>query len=238
MLRLLFLVIFLSGCQTAQTVTTRTPLYKYRADLRITADGRTHEGLMSIARSVPTKIQVDSPVKMDLLRISTCNRDVTVEKVGNRGGWWSESGTQYIYDYIPTAVESEGFCPMYIQVFDGNLLTSWSMVSFKTTEKLKADVSCNGENYPSVGIDSCQSMYGFEQGLAFAAPIKYTSRGPCAVRKLDEQTLRIRTTGPGFCGVTVYDGKDFFKFILLGYDEILVRGKAQPIKTDFGGGGW
>lgn len=192
--------------------------------------------MISVPRLERLTIQIDSPVKMDLVRISSCNRDFTTEKVGNTGGWFSETKTTFKYDYMPTAVESEGFCPLYIQIFDQDLLTAWGMVSFQTTEKLRAKVSCNGETYASAGLDSCYSMFGFEQGLSFEQDVKYAYRGPCEISKKSSKELRVRTNSLGFCTVTAYDGKDFFRFVLLGYDEILVRGKANPIRTDFGGG--
>lgn len=227
---------FLIGCATTQTITTRTPLYKYRADTQITVGDKSISGMISVQRAEPTKIQIDSPVKMDLVRISSCSRDFTTEKVGNAGWWLSQSGRQLILNFSPSVVEREGYCPLYIQIFDDKLLTAWGFVAFRTTEKLEAQVSCNGLDYPATGLDSCQSMLGFEQGLSFKSPIKYTTRGPCEVRRLDEKTLRVRTNALGFCRLTAYDGKDFFKFVLLGYDEILVRGRANPIKTDYGGG--
>lgn len=233
----IIILIFGMGCSTAQTITTRTPLYKYRADIQITAQGKSINGMVSIPRSQPTEIQIDSPVEMDLVRISSCNRDVIAEKVRQReGSWWfNQVGKQLVYSYQPTDVEHEGFCPIYIQVFDDKLMTAWGFVGFRTNENLKAKVSCNGNQYFALGLDACQSYYSFEQGLEFEAPIKYATRGPCEVKKLSEKILRVRTMTAGFCELTAYDGKDFFKFILLGYDEILVRGRANTIKSDFGG---
>lgn len=173
---------------------------------------------------------------MDLVRLSTCNRDWTIEKVGNSGGWFGKSSNTYTFNFEPTEVEREGFCPLYVQVFDEGLLTAWGFVAFKTTEKLKAKIDCDGESYTAEGVDSCQGMFGFEHGLKFERDVKYTFRGPCDVKRKDPLNYRVRTTGPGFCAVSFFDGTDFFKFILLGYDEILVRGKQTTIRTDFGGG--
>ncbi len=223
------LCVALVSCTSARQLTTRTPLYLYRADVNFTVDGRSIPGLISIPRSQPTEIRIDSPVKMDVVRISSCNRDTIYEKVGNRGGWFSESGTSFIYNYTPNEVENEGLCPVYVQIFDANLMTAWGFVAFKTTEKLKAHVDCDGDSYDAEGMDSCQSMHGFEQGLRFDVPVKYTTRGPCLVVRRDDRTLRVSTTGPGFCALTAYDGKDFFKFTLLGYDELLVRGKPTAM---------
>lgn len=218
---------FLFGCSTAQQITTKTPLYLYRADVRFTVDGRSIPGMISIPRSAPTEIRIDSPVKLDLVRISSCNRDVVFEKIGNTGGWFSQTGTSFIYKYHPNEVEAEGLCPIYVQIFDASLLTAWGFIAFKNTEKLKAHVDCDGDSYESTGMDSCQSMRGFEQGLRFDVPIKYTTRGPCQVVRRDDKTLRVSTTGSGFCALTAYDGKEFFKFTLLGYESILVRGKSM-----------
>jgi hypothetical protein len=235
-------LLFCLGCGSAQTVTTRTPLYKYRADVRITTQGKSINGMISVPRAEgPVRIQIDSPVKMDLVRVSSCNRDWLAEKVTKRVGWWNEVGTQLIFDYEPNDVEEERFCPAYIQVFDDKLLTSWGFVGFVSTEKLKARVSCNGDEYHTIGLDSCQSLYGFEQGLQFQVPVKYVTRGPCAVTKKDEYNLRVRATAPGFCLVTVCEAdkcttepEKGFKFVLLGYEEILIRGR-EPLKSDSGG---
>lgn len=225
-IRLLALVvgISLTACATAKQLTSKTPLYLYRADVSFSTENKSVQGMISIPRTDPTQIRIDSPVTMDFVRISSCNRDNTFEKIGNRGGWFSTSAKEFNYDYSPNEVEKEGLCPIYVQIFSEKLLTAWGMINFRINEKLKARVSCDGEEYTAEGLDSCQSMKGFEQGLRFDVPIKYVTRGPCTVERINDRTLRVRTSEAGFCALTAYDGKEFFKFVLLGYEEILVRG--------------
>lgn len=215
----LFLLIFL-GCTTAQ-VTVKTPLYQYKPDIEIGIDGKAFDGMGAVPLSAK-RIQIISKAKLDLLMISSCHRNFTIERVD--ANWFGGSKKKYLYDYIPTTIESEEFCPLYIQAFDRSGITAWGYIAFSSSEKLTGKLICNGNTSSNV-VSVCASRAGFEQGLHFDKPIeKFVGSELCEITKLNEGDFRLRTKS-GFCYATFYDGKDFHRLVLLGYDEALIRGE-------------
>lgn len=210
----------LTACSSAQ-ITTRTPLYQYKPDILITVDGRTFDG-MGVTEVGDKDINIVSKAKLDLLMISSCHRNFTKERVDP--DWYGGSGKTYTYRYSPTEIESEGFCPLYIQAFDKSGVTAWGYLALRKEERLPAKTQCNGTNWSFKGISVCASRAGFEQGIAFERPVKYTSNELCTITPKSDRTFRLRTQ-KGFCYATFTDGIEIHRLVLLGYDEALIRGE-------------
>jgi hypothetical protein len=233
--RFLLLILFsaaLTGCASlpdwketflgqANQKTEKPPLYKYRADMQITVGGKKFDGVavadLNYARN---KIELESRVKMDRLEIMSCRRHQVFENVG--GGWFSSSGTKMSYEYVPNNGESEAGCPVYFQAFAKNLLTSWGMIFFRTSETLLADVGCNGEQETFKGVSICQTKAGLKQSFAFAQPVNFELGETCAAANPSDRLIEIAPK-LGFCEATFDDGRNFHRLILLGYESVLVR---------------
>lgn len=213
-------VIYLTACTSAQ-ITVKTPLYQYKPDMLITVDGATFDG-MAVTALGKKDIQIISKARLDLLMISSCHRNFTIEKVDH--DWFGGSGKTYTYHYEPTEIESEGFCPLYIQAFDIKGITAWGYLAFRTTEKLPAKTQCNGTDWSFAGVSVCATRAGFEQGISFSKPVRYVAGDKCEVKKKDDKSFRLRAH-EGFCYITFTDGTDYHRVVLLGYTEALIRGE-------------
>jgi hypothetical protein len=216
----------LVGCTTPGQVATRLPLHQYKADIEITVDGVKFEGMGVTLLEGPKRITLKSKARFDLLTISSCHRNFTQERIDYKSGWFGTGGQSagtYTFDYAPTEVEKDGYCPLYIQAFDKNGTAAWGYLAFRTNEFLPARMECNGRGWSFKGISVCQSRHGFEQALTFDRPVKYEASELCKIQAKSDKSFRARAE-KGFCYATFTDGKERHRLVLLGYDEVLIRG--------------
>lgn len=222
---------FFVGCSLLQKgqPATRLPLWTYKADISITLDGQTFDG-MAVTTVGAKSIQLKSKAKLDLLLISSCHREFSQERVDYEKGWFGLGGSSakvYTYSYTPTQIEKESFCPLYIQAFDRSGIAAWGYVAMRTVEALPSQTHCNGRTWKFSGISVCQSRKGFEQGISFDVPVRYASNDLCQITAKSDRDFRVRVKGMGFCEATFTDGKNKHRLVLLGYDEVLVRAGEQ-----------
>lgn len=217
---LLFFIFLLAGCTTGQ-VATKTPLYQYKPDIEIGIDKMVFDG-MAVADLGAKQIQIVSKARLDLLMISSCHRNFTIERLD--ATWFGGSKKKYVYSYIPTTIESEGFCPLYIQAFEKSGISAWGYIAFRTDEKLPGKLYCNGVAQTFNGVSACASRAGFEQGIHFDKPVRFEKSELCEVSQRSPGDFRLKAKD-GFCYITFFDGKDFHRTILLGYSEALIRGE-------------
>lgn len=211
---------FLFGCVSTAQITTEVPLYKYRADMRITIDGVTSTG-MAIGEIGTKDIAIVSQAPLDLLRITTCHRDFTIQKVDQ--GWFGGSGKSYTYHYEPSDEERDGTCPLYIEAYSKDLVTDWGFVVFRNNENLTAIVECNGSTASYRGVSVCQVKAGLNQVVRFNQVVKFAAEKSCHVETKDNKEFVIKGD-MGFCRMEFSpEGVIFHRFIMLGYDKVLIR---------------
>jgi hypothetical protein len=227
------LTLFL-GCVSKGQLATKLPLYNYKGDIEISVDGRAFEGMGVTILNGPKRIVLKSKARFDLLRISSCHREMTFEKIDYREGWFGmggESAREFVFDYSPLDVEKEEFCPLYFEAYEkrtGSLdgvVAAWGMLIFRTTEFLPSRTECNGTGWSFKGISACQTRAGLEQTISFERKItRHISNPLCQIEPKSDRSFRVRG-GKGFCYATFTDGKEKHRLVLLGYDEVLIRGE-------------
>lgn len=224
-MRLLIVTLFfahaLISCASGMQQTTDAPLYKYRANIQITVDNVEFDGMGVTGLTGPKDIALVSQARLDLLKINTCHRDFTIEKVDK--GWFGGSGKKYTYHYVPTEKEKSRVCSMYIQSFDKKGITDWGYLAFRTDETLPAVMECNGRSQRYAGISICQTMAGLDQSLTFDRDVEFEADANCSVKVETKRKYTIRGT-KGFCLAEFSDGKEWHRMILLGYEKNLIRG--------------
>lgn len=229
-LSLFVFIFFLTGCglfgPKAQ-VATRLPLYTYKADIKIFVDGKVFDGMAVTDLSESKSIRLKSRARFDLLTITSPHREFTKEKIDFDDVWFGlggKSAREYTYEYSPLPIEKELFSPLYIQAFEKNGIAAWGYIAFRSTENLPAMTQCNGKRLFFPGISVCQTRSGFEQGIDFDRDVTlFTSNDKCKIEKKSARSFRLRGA-LGFCLATFQDQKgDKHRFVLLSYDEILVR---------------
>lgn len=215
------------GCSSVAQKATRLPLWTYKADIEISVDGKTFDGMAVTKLDGAKSISIRSKARLDLLAISSCHREFTEERVDYKEGWFGIGGASaksYVYEFAPTNIEKEAYCPLYIQAFDKNGVAAWGYVAFRTIENLPARTECNGVGWRFSGISVCQTRAGFEQAISFDRAVKIASNELCKIEAKSDREFRVRS-GKGFCLATFTDGVERHRLVLLGYDEILIRGE-------------
>ena len=213
MTRVALLALLLTGCAgVSQKSTVGQPLWSYRADMGMMAGPSTFEGMgvTKLFGSIP--IQVNSPVALDRLQVTTCARAEVYENVKN----------PFTFDYVPSPRETDGLCPMYIEAYSKDQLTSWGFLGFRQTETLPAHIWCNGEGYTYAGLSVCQTKTGLEQQLDFKKPVKFIAEKSCNLTTSDNQSF-LAKPDKGFCRATFTAGGEYHRLIMLGYDSVLIR---------------
>lgn len=234
----------LTGCVSGQ-LATKDPLYRYRADMKITVDGVKFDGMGVTTLDGPKTITIKSKARLDLLKISSCHREFVKEKIDYEKGWFGlggKSAIDYTFVYEPQPIEKEFHCPLYIEAFQQSDLTrigtmaAWGYLAFRTKnnegiyrENLPATMECNGGAKTFKGISACQARAGMEQAISFDEPIsEYLGNSLCKITKVNEKEFRVRSD-VGFCQATfrgtTFQGKKrrAHRLVLLGYEDILVR---------------
>lgn len=222
---LLFIPLFFLGCDfnTAQKhVDSKNSFYHYRADMAIQIGDKKFDGVASVNINEAKQIKFVSKAKLDALYISTCNRLDAYEKADKN--WYGGVGKEFKYDFIPTNLEVEDNCPIYIQAVDKSGTTAWGYVAFRGNEMLPALVECNGKQYQSVGVTVCQTQQGLEQAITFNNSVSFIADELCEVKKLTHTRYLVVSKG-GFCNVAFSDGSSTHTMTVLGYKEIFFRGE-------------
>lgn len=237
----LSLPLFFCGCSMLQAVNTlfveqrkpatRVPLYVYRADLILTADGTAFDGIGVTLSQLKTDIDVQSQIHLDRVEVETCARQDVCEdgKYCNSNfsidhGWFSSIGTHMVYHYTPSAIEQAGSCPIYIRVFDKAALAAWGFLAFRKNEDLPARFICNGVTWSFKGHSVCQTRHDLIQRISFDSVIEdFDADSTCGIKKIDDKSFEIRPQ-LGQCTAKFFAGGHWHGLDLIAYDEVLVRG--------------
>jgi hypothetical protein len=224
MWRILFLL-FLSGCASINTPTlTKEPLYNHKADMIVTVDGVSFDGMAVTELNGKKEVVLKSRASADVFVVSTCQRYEKFENIGK--SWFGSSAKELKYIYSPTSIELEKKCPVYFQAFDMNGITDWGYLAYRRDKNvMPARTECNGRSIRFSGHSVCQTKAGLEQSIRFDVPVKYFSADPgCNVVRVDDRSFRFRPS-LGFCAGEFSDGTNFHQLTALGFDAVFIRGE-------------
>jgi hypothetical protein len=245
-----FCFVVLSGCASLQDFgnilfgkseqkATRTPIWVYRPDLRITVDSVAFEGRAVTAISDRTAIQVDSLVNIDRVEVSSCSRhDVCQVKAGELAcdpsrfavdtTWFGNAKRKMVYWFQPNDRERRDACAnLTIAVFDKNALAAWGHVVFRDSpqDNFPARFSCNAREWAFKGTSVCSTKIGYIQAIKFDEPVdNWRADDGCHMRKLSNQEFEFQP-GLGWCNASFFRGLKFHEVIINAYDEVLIRDK-------------
>lgn len=217
---------FLLSCASWGPMESRPldPLYTYKADIILTVYGVSFDGFASGRLQKEQDIVIQSKASLNLLQISSCHRSFSIENVDK--DWFGGVGHTYTYHYSPNELESNDFCPLYIQAFDTNGSTGWGFVAFQTRESLPFTFQCNGKTKSSQGLGICQSGAGQIQGVDFPEAVDIKISQECKLEESKEQKSFVISASGGFCLVTAKlksDPSKFARVLLLGFKHQHVR---------------
>lgn len=186
---------------------------KYKKEMYFKINGLKYQGVASVKMTDRYEIELEIRQKPDLLKISTCHREITIEKPGKT----------FYYEYFPVKRETKVPCLMEIVALDKSGEHSWSLIDFVAKDELlKAKIGCNGSEYQAVGSTVCQAKAGLIQTISFDKPVRasYSDRCPQLNHKFEKDFEYL--VFEGVCQYLFYDGKDFFRLMTFGYTKILI----------------
>lgn len=213
--------LFLAGCISPQPKIT-PPLYNYKADIKITVDGSTFDG-MAVTKIGEKDIEINSEAELNYLLIDSCGRETVIQNV--KKGWFGGTGKSYTYHFVPTDYETKNACPLYIQALASNGIVAWGYLFWRTEEALPSQVDCNGERWHFKGATVCQTKTGIRQEIFFDKQVRYEPSSLCTIKEdpNNKNAFIVENKANGFCYVTFTDGALIHRLVLLGYDMVLVR---------------
>lgn len=203
------------------------PKVLYKRDMELNVNGHQGEGVLVVPEAQTYDFEIEAKGKLDLFTFSTCHREQTKEKAGERG--WFANEKRRRFQYIPAPLESESIsCPAELGGYERKKgRHSWGFVDFENSAlDLPALVSCNGNYYNAKGVSACQSYAGAIQEIEFAQEVLAPERNTCIILKSnDGKRFRFRLP-KGRCSFrfVTMDGRErWHRLTTIGYEEILIR---------------
>lgn len=224
MLNSLRIIVLASLASCTQALLNVSPDVSYQKNLMMTVNGETASGVMVIPKASRYDLTVTYHGSPELIRIGTCHREIIVDK--------SElKSSSFKTQFVPISlIESDGYCPINVGVFDKEGLYAWGLIEIRN-ESMKAKVFCNGKTTNELGVALCQSRTKLVQSISFDTQVKVSQLGTCsAPYTADNKTFKVETSD-GICIYLFSANKSYFRFTTYGYTDILyatVRLKTQP----------
>jgi hypothetical protein len=219
--QLIYVLLFLlSSSSCTGTGGANLPTDKvFKKTLKMSVNGVGGVGTMVVPPASKYEIDIEFDARAELVKLRTCHREVTEEKEG----FWKRKEHKFLLQ--PTSpMETSGFCPIEIGVFDLDGANSWGLVEI-ANESLPAKVYCNGETKTYRGVSLCQSMVGLIQRVKFNSHVSYTGAVDCP--KLDNRGDNVfeYVMGAEMCVYVFYDHvlKQYHRHTATGYDYVLLR---------------
>lgn len=204
------ILLVLVGCTQAVNLNTAEV---YKRELKLEINGGNYEGVATVKAARRYKIGLSLPSKPDLLKITTCHRQIVMKNVGK----YQE------FDYEPVKREMEPSCLVEITALDVKGEHEWALVNFVAQdERLEAEIGCNGEVSKALGSYLCQARAGLHQTISFKVKVRAMSGEDCPVLSQTFSDYFEFSIGVKTCQYVFSDGKEFFRLITYGYNEVLI----------------
>lgn len=212
----MFLLIIV-GCSSAQGPLDTNQIYKN--DILMTVNGVKYQGTGVISKAQKYNILVETEEKMDLLTISSCHRDVTIENAKKA----------YTYSYVPNEIEAQGSCTVRVGGYSKNSgKHSWGFLEFEEGPGLIVNLQCNGKlESLSNGVSVCQSHEGLIQRIIFEKPVAIAQKSlidSCKPQTVDNKVWTYYMP-KGECVINFFEvgGKLVHRHTSIGYMSYILR---------------
>ncbi len=211
------LLLFMIGCSSVGDLNVPNAGVFYKRDLEMEINGLDIDGVYVAPYAKKYEIEGKSKHTIELLKIFSCHREYTAEKVGR----------SFEYDFYPRELELDGPCSLEIAGFDENGQHTWAFIEFYRGEKLQATIDCNGYTMRKTGVSICQAREGLRQRIKFdeAVKMKMASSSTCQTPFTEDGGITWQyTISPKRCLYVYYkDRSNIHRHITLGYEDILLR---------------
>lgn len=213
----------LAGCSSTSQVLE--PGLFYKRDLSIEVNGQSHEGVVVVPRASQYEIVISPRGDADLLRIQSCHREESFEKIS--GGWFKKNQFKYSYSPRP-GLEDEGVCPLRIDVYEAKPgRHSWALIEMEHPDyTVSARLHCNGSTSVFNGVGVCQGKSDTIQKLEFMQEVRFAPPMPSSCsepKKVDGLSWEFQMSyGECLFHFQTRDGR-VGRLTTVGYTGLLVR---------------
>lgn len=218
-MRRLFVPILLSVLSCAPQGGAIPDSTEFKKTMKIKVNGKSGRGMLVVDKASKYKIKIDLGSRSELVKLSSCHREYTVEKSG-----WS-GRREHTFEYTPVEeIELNGFCPIFIGSFDKSGGHEWAMIEIRN-RSMKAISTCNGVRKTEAGVSLCQSRAGLLQMISFPDKVRYESTDGCGlVSSSDGMTYQYEIP-KGVCSIAFYHprSKVFHRLTTFGYNEYIIK---------------
>lgn len=225
-MRLLVLFLFTSMTGCALVNQKLNPDIFYQRDIQLEINGEKFEGTAVPKRADKYEIKIKAKGKIDMLTVTSCHREDKFEEPS--AGWFS-SGKQFVYNYKPIpGLEDGRGCLLDIGAYEKiKGRHAWATIQFQTaSEKLPAEILCDGSSIKSSGVSICQAKAGLLQKIVFPRRVKVSPDSKeCDVMKTTDELTYTYEMPLGECNYYfVSKDSQIHGHTTLGYQSILIRG--------------
>lgn len=210
----------LLGCQSIQPVTPSQelkPTVSYRRDIKLNINGESFVGYGVPKKNDSYAISIISPTDTDVLRITSCHRDIFLEVGGNRNFTWS---------YVPTkGIEDTRSCLVDISSYSKAGKHAFGSIDFENSkDMLPAILKCNGRVSNASTVSICESKSGLTQQLTFPVEVRADPDPSCRTLTTENERDYLYVTPKKECTYffCAKDGR-CHKHTAFGYEDIPLR---------------
>lgn len=217
------------GCSTVIPKELDPKIY-YKNDMILTVDGQSFSGVGIVKKNLQYKIRIESRQDVDLLTITSCHRQISVESAIKVG--WFKLKRAYEFTYNPDDIEQDGSCLLRFGAYNKDTgQHSWAMLDFHGEESLPAQYSCDGYFYSQIGVGICQSHQGLIQSIVFSSPVRIAAGALSNNCRIPEPADKMHWTFPlpnRECVIAFQEisaEHRIHRATLIGYEQPIVRGQ-------------
>ena len=213
-------LLFFGGCPSInQKIKFET---QYRKDLSFKINSSSFKGIAVPNISDKYEIEINSPFKLDLLKIETCHRELSIE-----GAYYKKRilKNKKVYKFSFKPIEIEQDCIIEISALSKKNTHSFAFIALNSGfYNIEAKNFCNGNEINSLGVSACQSKEGLVQLIKFKEPVIVNSN--CPMDKIGHNKFQYEIQ-KNHC-VYLFTSKDMLKRRLhklhtFGYEKIILR---------------
>lgn len=231
--KIILLSLLISGCANVPlSVPSATgPAAQFRYELRGDINGQEFEGVGVMPLAKKYTLHVQSDVDVDLMKITTCHRDVEFQDHPIQDDWFKPR-RQFTFEFEQAdGIENLGTCLLRIGAYNKNGdPQDFAVIDFKTPESaLPAFQKCNGDSGMTGGVSICQSQAGLDQEIDFEWPVEFSdlTLPQCKPNVPKDQKHFLYTLPLGECVVyfqEIAPPHRLHRHTSVGYKQIQLRG--------------
>lgn len=213
MRKVLKALIFLTAV-SCQTVSNLNLEDTFKRNMRFSIDQKAYEGVAMVDKQHSYDFVLYLSKEPDIVKLKTCHREVE----------FKDPDDKIRYHYVPSHIEKKSPCFVEIIALKDNGQNEWALIGFKNPdETLKAKIACNGKAYPLRGAEICQASAGLRQSISFEREVEYQYSERCSDLITDDKIYFEYEISKDVCQYLFSDGKDYFRLMSFGYQEILIH---------------